>query len=590
MMTPARLAIFGLLALAFVGVFWRWFYSQHRHCMDALQDWGHAYAVPFIAGFLVYRSWPELRATRFRPFWPGLVALTTGVASYGFFLLGYPNHMGQGFSMILALFGLVLLVLGPAAIRVLFIPIAFLAFGVTVSEAVMIQFTFKLQDVAAQGGFFLLSLLGPIFGYQCTLAGHQLEIIKDNGEVIPLGIAEACSGMRMVIAFLALAGIVAILSCRWWWQRVAVFLLALPVAIAMNIVRIGILGVASLWDKNFAAGEAHIFIGTVLLLPALLAYMACVWSLDRIWVPEEETAKPIGTPKPLPVVHGWSSAVSPAFLAGLVLLGSSAVVLPVVIAKWDVHTIKKPVYAEGGRLLRDIQPRAIADWTAGPDHRESAEIEETLGTTNYITRPYRKVVNGRNVDIVLHAAYYTGGIDTVPHVPERCMVGGGWGILSGPFRVPLTLDKARWYEDPRDPEAMKLGYRKARTGFASDSPGMGVTLPRGIENAAMQVTEFGDRDKRMYAGYFFVANGDIAVTANDVRLLAFDLKSDYAYYMKVQVSSSMVSSPEELASVASEFLNEAMPELMRCVPDWVKVTRGEYPPDNPRRGAGKNER
>jgi len=70
--------------------------------------------------------------------------------------------------------------------------------------------------------------------------------------------------------------------------------------------------------------------------------------------------------------------------------------------------------------------------------------------------------------------------------------------------------------------------------------------------------------------------------------MAFDKSAKYAYYMKVQVSSVDVTSEEELASGSAELLNELLPELMRCVPDWLKVERGEYP-KAPEAGSGKVE-
>ena len=73
-------------------------------------------------------------------------------------------------------------------------------------------------------------------GFTVSLTGNNIEIVKSDGTTIPLGIAEACSGMRMVVAFIALAGSVALLSCHLWWQRTAVMLLAVPVAVLMNLV------------------------------------------------------------------------------------------------------------------------------------------------------------------------------------------------------------------------------------------------------------------------------------------------------------------------------------------------------------------
>jgi hypothetical protein len=85
------------------------------------------------------------------------------------------------------------------------------------------------------------------------------------------------------------------------------------------------------------------------------------------------------------------------------------------------------------------------------------------------------------------------------------------------------------------------------------------------------------------AGYFFIANGSAVAGADGVRLLAFDLKNDYAYYMKVQFTSMQAESPEELAEVASSLLDDLLGEMMLCVPDWIDVLAGRWPEDNPRR-------
>jgi hypothetical protein len=112
-----------------------------------------------------------------------------------------------------------------------------------------------------------------------------------------------------------------------------------------------------------------------------------------------------------------------------------------------------------------------------------------------------------------------------------------------------------------------------------------VRLPRGIENLQLRVFEFkhpGSNDP-MYAGYFFIANGGLTPMAEGVRLLAFDLHSDYAFYMKVQFTATHIKGKEELAAIAGSMLDDMLPEIMQCVPDWVDVMRGEYPADNPRR-------
>lgn len=280
--TPAGLLAGGLLALGFGLLFFRWFYVQHQISMDSPDDWGHAYFVPLISAYLVWTRREELARAPVAAFWPGLAPFLLGIMAYFFCVTGVKNHMLQGFSMILCLFGLVLLMLGPGAMRVLFLPIAFLAFGVTISEAIMIELTFQLQIIASYGAWIVLSAIGAVAGFGCEVSTNVLRLVDSRGGVHPLNVAEACSGMRMVVAFTALAAATALLGCRYWWQRVAVMLLAVPIAILVNVGRVAVLGVLSLADSQLSEGSAHTLIGTLLLVPGLGLFMLVVWALNRV--------------------------------------------------------------------------------------------------------------------------------------------------------------------------------------------------------------------------------------------------------------------------------------------------------------------
>jgi exosortase len=131
-------------------------------------------------------------------------------------------------------------------------------------------------------------ILGVPFGFDVNVSGNTLEIVASDGQVHPLNVAEACSGMRMVIAFLALGASVAILSTKIWWQRVALILLGPVVAVAMNIVRVAVLGLLSMVDEKLIQGEAHILIGTLLLVPALFLFLGCQWALNKIYLNAED--------------------------------------------------------------------------------------------------------------------------------------------------------------------------------------------------------------------------------------------------------------------------------------------------------------
>lgn len=274
----------GLVLLAFAALFWRWFQTQGLHSWNSPENWGHAFFTPVIALALIWRRRGLVRSIPPAVFWPGVLPFLVGIACYMFAVLGIKNHMLQGFSVILTLFGVLLLLLGPAMMRVLFLPVSFLVFGVTLSDKIMIELTFELQRIASFGSWVMLSVIGAVSGFRVDLAGNTLEIITGSGEVLPLNVAEACSGMRMVVAFYALAAAAALWDPRPWWQRVTLLLVAGPVAIFMNMVRVAVLGLLTLFDPDLAAGSAHTLIGTLLLIPSLGVFAGLVWVLDRLFV------------------------------------------------------------------------------------------------------------------------------------------------------------------------------------------------------------------------------------------------------------------------------------------------------------------
>lgn len=262
---------------------------------------------------------------------------------------------------------------------------------------------------------------------------------------------------------------------------------------------------------------------------------------------------------------------------------------------FDLHMHKTPIYPENNRQVSSI-PGQSSGWTkVGSDQVMGAEIVETLGTENYVSRHYYRT---RDEDpknpLVLdfHAAYYTGMIDTVPHVPERCFVGGG--LQQGGFsrEMDLVMDTSSWRVDQSVPEEFAgltgeiYTVRLSNKPEESDAPGSRVRLPRGVGPAnliRMRVSEFIDPDRgtKLYAGYFFIANGGTKANANDVRQLAFNLNDDYAYFLKVQITGHEYESFDEFAQYSGELVGELLGEIMRCVPDWVDVQMGTYPPDNP---------
>ncbi|MAO23165.1 MAG: hypothetical protein CMJ35_04210 [Phycisphaerae bacterium] len=268
----------------------------------------------------------------------------------------------------------------------------------------------------------------------------------------------------------------------------------------------------------------------------------------------------------------------------------------------DVHLSKTPIYPENNRQVASI-PTQTPSWRQlGSDQIMGAEIVETLGTENYVSRHYLRTSESDSenpIIIDLHAAYYTGMIDTVPHVPERCFVGGGLQQSESSRVIPLPMDTSSWRIDQSVPESLGgnqgaiYSVRLSNDPTMTDAPGKRVRLPRDIGPESpfeFRASEFINPGKgNVYAGYFFIANGGTKANANDVRQLAFNLEDDYAYYLKVQVSGNDFESFDEFARYSGELVGELIGEIMRCVPDWVEVQQGNYPIEDAPVSASKEQ-
>lgn len=269
--------------LTLVMLFYRWFLQQGKISMGQPEDWGHAFVIPLIAGYMVWQRRNQMNLTPTSIFWPAMIPFLVGIQSYAYTMFMVQNHMLQGMSLILTLGSLILLLVGPSMFRHLLLPIVYLVMMITVSEKFMLAITFKLQLIASQGSWLILNLIGNPFGwFSVDIDGNTLMIVMESGEMLPMNVAEACSGMRMVVAFYALAIAVALLGSTQWWQRIALILLAGPVAVFMNMIRVTVLGLLMFINPDLASGDAHTVIGTILLVPSLLLFLGLAWVLNRL--------------------------------------------------------------------------------------------------------------------------------------------------------------------------------------------------------------------------------------------------------------------------------------------------------------------
>jgi hypothetical protein len=228
--------------------------------------------------------------------------------------------------------------------------------------------------------------------------------------------------------------------------------------------------------------------------------------------------------------------------------------------------------------LNDVS-RTLGRWQAvGTDRvAQQAELDE-LGTTEFFTRNYAVDGDVEKAAIWVHAAFYTGMIDAVPHVPERCDDVHGWQPVDAPRNYDLDVDRSTWSIDEQHTHR-GAGAPYPVVEHRHPVTGRAMTIRMPVGDIQFRVTEFrwpNDPSRRKFAGYLFVANGETTPMPEAVRLKAFDLSSRHAYFCKIQLSmqAGRETSLEDFLALAGELMESLLPEVMRCLPDWSEVEAG----------------
>ena len=269
-----RLAPAILIACAFVAVFVRPF-------VTLLSDWwnlpeaGHGLLLAPVALWLAWRSGFDRRST------PNVVLGTTIlVAAVIVRLLSAlaVELFTMRLSMIAALLALVVYFYGVRQAAHWWLPFVLLLLCVPLPELVTQALALPLQFKASQMGAALLEIRHVpvrLTGNIIRIPGHELFV------------TEACSGLRSLTALLSTGILVGAMLLRTPVARVVLLLLAIPVAIAVNGVRVFLTGFFVYFvSPSFGTGFMHATEGWLLFLVSLggLAALATLgMSAERLY-------------------------------------------------------------------------------------------------------------------------------------------------------------------------------------------------------------------------------------------------------------------------------------------------------------------
>ncbi len=593
--TPVRIVKIAIIAALFLWLFWG---TLHRLALVwwTKPDWSHGLLIPFFSIGVLYYIRDRWLGVPLRPSWWGLGIMAFSLLMYLWATWWIKAIMFQDYSWWVMLVGLVVALTGWRFFARVWFPIFFILFAIRIGGVIYNPISSKMQQIAA----YCAALVMQLVGMQADLTGVVITIFTHDHQQASLQVAEACSGMKILMAFMALGALIAYVVRRPWWHRGTLLLATIPIAIIANVIRVVTMGTAHYWGRpDLVSGWKHTATGLLMLPEAFLLFLLLHWVLCKLVVEEDEEGNVVDdkrlnrepvrvTPNPdrrrsAPENTDWDFAriagklIQPHFMvvAGLLLLAAISwnAVNKAVGAFW----VKEPVplkhaldrfparidHAGGGYWQMD------RDWVRAYGVLDE-EIEQTLGAKHptrlrpdgawgdgidpdtddpamreeaqYIQRTYYLMgEDGEPVDRTMTAlffiSYYTGEPDVVPHVPERCYLGGGYTENVDAGGYP-EMDFAG-HED--------VSVRRVQFfGKSADQPPSNVI-------------------------YFFGFNGQFEGNHNIVRLKLNTPLGKYAYYSKIEVKFPFIEDPQQHQEAAELLLKDFMPVLLQdFLPDWEK--------------------
>lgn len=338
-LTPAWQSALIRLGVAWAALFLAFFgdwAAMARQWWD-ISTYNHILLIPPIVAWLVWQRWPELQRLSPRAWWPGLILL--GGAAF-VWLLGAISglDLARQAGAVAMLGACVPLLLGSRVSMGLLFPLCYLVFLIPVGE----ELVKPLQTVTAE----ITIALTHLSGIPAQIDGVFIDTPAGLFEV-----AEACSGVKFLIAMIAF-GVLAANVCFLKPMRRALMLVAcVVVPILANGVRAwGTIYAAQIFGVEVAAGFDHIVYGWFFFAIVLGLVIAGAWRFfDRPINDPMIDAEAIGR-------ANWLGRLEALDLSGKAALVGGALVL-VAVGGWALvaERLEAPLPAS-------IDLPAVAGW------------------------------------------------------------------------------------------------------------------------------------------------------------------------------------------------------------------------------------
>jgi len=407
-----------LLALAMmIGLYWETISYWYRKWMMQQSYYSHGPLVVPIALFMVWSIRSMLAKTPAKPTLWGLALILPMIPVY---MIGRVYGAGT-FSMLafmVMLIGCILLVFGKNLTRLLLFPTLFLISMIPLPGLILDDITGPVQRTSTVVAAMVLKLIYP------ETVRQEMDIIMPSWSFV---VGVPCSGFKLLISLLTFTAFFAYMLKGELWRKVALFIFSGPFAIAINVLRVVMIGLVGEWFGEEAGHSFHDYSGYISLVVAFVIlfkvakWFGCRDFADTAFTPTPGGLFPPATGRPV----FWRNS--------FVLIGIFAVV-------FGLNQMMPPVErtVTKAKINRSEFPPVFAGWVQNGEDREPDEMtKQELHTADIISREYRDE-NGYSVDFLNVA-----GIDNDAfHNPRSCLPAGGWNISEARVvRIPVRRSK-----------------------------------------------------------------------------------------------------------------------------------------------------
>ncbi len=248
-------------------------------------EYSHGYLVPLFALVILWMRRNMLDVSKLKPSWWGLPVLLAGV-SLRLVAARYYLEWFDFLSLVPCVVGIGLMLGGWHALRWFWPAAGFLFFMIPLPFTLEVALREPLRRIGTVSSTYIMQTCGlPAFSEGMVIVVNDTRI----------GVVEACSGLRMLMIFFALASAVALLSQRPYWERAVIVLSAIPIALISNVARITVTGLLyGMKLDHLAKVVFHDLAGWLMMPLGLLLLWAELWFLSKLFITEDEQPMAVG--------------------------------------------------------------------------------------------------------------------------------------------------------------------------------------------------------------------------------------------------------------------------------------------------------